>query len=430
MSPPMSLQLTVVGTNHKHAPIDIRERLWFPPDTLAVKLQSLTKGDIDEAVILSTCNRTEVYTISAAADRVIGDLKEALSAWSGITSNDLEPALYALTDEEATKHLISVTSGLDSLAIGEQQIQEQVRQALRIANRAGTSGRVLSELFKRADTAASKIRKQSGFEAENISISSAITILLRQLSSERRIRTILLIGAGKMISLAAEDLSGLTEVEVLVANRTAEKARNLADRVDGRAVSMADIPEALESADVVLTCTSAGEYVVRAEELRRAVSQRGNRELVVIDVAVPRNVDPAAKHLPGLRVYDIDDLAPLGQDLGRRFQNKLGDAERLVDDEVQDFHSHLRRYEANDLLKDLRKVAEQIREEELSRALRKLGDVPAREKTILELLTHRIVNKLLYEPTSRLKAHATEGDGEAYEAVIRELFDIGRPNEK
>jgi glutamyl-tRNA reductase len=429
MSNPWNLQLTLVGTNHKRASIDIRERLWCRPEVLPARLESLVEGAISEAVILSTCNRTEIYALSSPDSKVAEYLKKALAEWSGIAQADLERYLYVLTSEEAVHHLIRVAAGLDSLAVPEQQIQEQVTQAVRVANRLGTGGRFLSELFRRADNAGSKIRKQSGF-AENISISSAVTTLLRQLSGERKFRSILLVGAGKMISLAAEDLSGLTEAEVWVANRTQEKARALAERVGGRAINMSDIPEALGRADVVLICTSSDDYVIRTEELQRAASGRGSKELVVIDVAVPRNVEPEAKNIVGLRLYDIDDLAPLGQDLSTHLQHQLIDAERLVAEETRDFYAHLRGYEANDLLKDLRKVAEDIREEELSRALRKLGDVPTREKTILDLLTRRIVNKLLYEPTLRLKTHATNGDGETYEAMIRELFDIGRPNEK
>jgi glutamyl-tRNA reductase len=430
MSNPWNLQLTMVGTNHKHAPIETRERLWCPPDTLPGRLKALVQGEIEEAVALSTCNRTEIYTISASSAQTTTEVKQALSKWSRIDQAEIQQCVYTLTGEEAARHLIAVASGLNSLAIGEQQIQEQVKQALRVANRAGTGGRFLSELFRHADNAATNIRERSGLKTERISVSSAVTLMLRKLSTEQKIRTILLVGAGKMISLAAEDLGVLSGIEVLVANRTVRKAEDLANRVRGRAIGLGDIPEALEKADVVLTCTSSDEYVIGAEELQKAVQRRLGNPLVVIDVAVPRNVNPEAKLIAGLTVYDIDDLAPFGEEGRKGLQPKLDEAERLVDEETRAFYAHLRGYETNDLLKDLMKVAEGIREEELSRALRKLGDVPSREKTILELLTRRIVNKLLYEPTLRLKAHATNGDGPDYETVIRELFDIGRHNDQ
>jgi glutamyl-tRNA reductase len=381
-------------------------------------------------VILSTCNRTEIYTLSSGDAQTVSSLKTSLSKWSGIGPADIEQYLYVVTGEEVVRHLIFVTSGLDSLAVGEQQIQDQVKQALRLANRAGTSGRFLSELFRHADNASSNIRKRSGLETENASVSSAVTLMLKQLAAERKVRVILLVGAGKMISLAAEDLAELPGVEVWVANRTVHRAKELARRVGGKAIALSEIPVVLANADVVLTCTSAGEYVIGTDELRNAVAKAQGKQLVVIDLAVPRNVDPSAKQMSGLRVYDIDDLVPFVEARSRSFQPKLNEARRLADEATQEFSAHIRGYEASDLLGDLRKVAEDIREKELSRALRKLGDVPTRERTILEVLTRRIVNKLLYEPTLRLKAHATNGDGEAYEAVIRELFDIGRQSEQ
>jgi glutamyl-tRNA reductase len=397
---------------------------------LPSRLKSLVQGGISEAVILSTCNRTEIYTLSSPDAEVAADLKIALSKWGEIAETDIERYLYVLTDEEAVHHLIRVAAGLDSLAVGEHQIQDQITQAVRVANRVGTSGRFLSELFKHTDNAANNIRKQSGLKNEQVSVSSAVSVMLRHLSAQQKIRTILLVGAGKMISLAAEDLAGLPGVEVWVANRTVQRAADLASRIGGRAIGLSEVASTLEKADVVLTCTSAHDYVIGTEELQRVAEKVQPRELIVIDVAVPRNVDPGAKFIPGLKLYDIDDLALFAEERRKLFEHKLEDAERLALEETQNFVAHVRAYHENDLLRDLRKVAEDIREKELSRALRKLGDVPTREKTILDMLTRRIVNKLLYEPTIRLKEHATNGDGENYENVIRELFDLGRQNEQ
>ena len=357
-------------------------------------------------------------------------MTSALSKWSGIAQADIQRYLYVLMGEDAVQHLICVAAGLDSLVVGEHQIQEQAKQALRAANRIGASGRFLSELFRHTDNAANNIRKRTGLESEQVSVSSAVSVMLKHLSADREIRTILLIGAGKMISLAAEDLAVLPGVEIWVANRTLQRAKELANRIGGRAIGLNDVVETLGKADVVLTCTSANDYVIGAEELRKATEKNPEKKLIVIDVAVPRNVNPNAKLIPRLKVYDIDDLAPFAEEHRRRFQPILEEAERLALDETRNFYAHLRTYDVNELLKDLMTVAEEIREKELSRALRKLGDVPTREKTILDLLTRRIVNKLLYEPTLRLKEHATNGDGENYETVIRELFDLGRQSEQ
>ena len=429
MSDPWDQQLTLVGTNHKQAPIAIRERLWCRPESIPNRLKSIVHGGISEAIILSTCNRTEIYALSSLEVKVTDALKDTLAEWSENPRTEIEPYVYALNGEAVVRHLISVASGLDSLAVGEQQIQEQVRQALRVANRAGTSGRFLSELFKHADKAADAVRKGSGLETERVSLSSAVSGLLRQLSKERKIESILLVGAGKMISLAAEDLAELSGVKVWVANRTVQRAQDLADRIGGRAIGLNEVFDRLQKVDVVVTCTSAGDYVIGIEELRMAAEQARPKEIVVIDIAVPRNVDPEAKSIQGLRVYDIDDLAPFTEEHRKLLQPRLAEAERLTLEETQNFYAHVRGYDANNLLRDLREVAEEIREKELARALSKLGDVPIREKTILDLLTRRIVNKLLYEPTLRLKEHATNGDSENYEHMVRELFDLGRQRE-
>jgi len=433
MSNPWNVQLTLVGTNHKHAPIEVRERLWCRAEILPNRLKSILQdgNEIREAVILSTCNRTEIYTVSSSkAETISTYLKKAMSEWSGIEPADIERYVYVLTGESAVHHLISVMSGLDSLAVGEGQIQEQVGQAVRIASRAETTGRFLTELFQYANRAADDIRALSGLETEQVSVSSAVTFMLRELARKRQIQTILLVGAGKMISLAAKDLHVFPGLEVWVANRTLERASDLAARIGGKPIELSGIPVALETADVVLTCTSADDYVIGADELRAAVGKRRDKELIVIDVAVPRNVNPIANLIPGLKVYDIDDLAPFVKDSEKAYRPKIMEAERLAREQTQNFYTHIRAYDANDTLRDLRKVAEDIREKELARALRKLGDIPSRERTIVDLLTRRIVNKLLYEPTLKLKEHATNGDGVNYEALIRELFDIGRQDEQ
>ena len=421
----------MVGTNHKHAPVGVRECLWCPPEKLPDRLKStINQANVGEAVILSTCNRTEVYAVSPLDRDVSKDIKKTMSEWSGIQPADIEQYTYAVTGEDAVHHLISVASGLDSLAVGEPQIQEQVKQASRIANQTQTSGPFLSELFRHAYRAANSIRKQSGLDTERVSVSSAVTLMLKELSRKHQIQTILLVGAGKMISLAAEDLSAFPGIEVWVANRTIQRAQDLATQISGKAIGLGDIPKALEKADVVITCISSADYVIGAEELRRAIAKRKGKELTIIDVGVPRNVNPPSNDIRGLQVYNIDDLAPFIEVQKKLYRAKITEAERLAREQVQNFDTHMRACEANDTLRDLRRIAEDIREKELSRALRKLGDIPSREKTIVDLLTRRIVNKLLYEPTVRLKEHASNGDRENFEAIIRELFGIGRQSEE
>ena len=427
----LTQQLTLVGTNHKQAPIDVREKLWCRPESLPAKLTSiLGRGEVKEVVILSTCNRTEIYAVSPNGSETSAYLERSLSEWSQISTSEIGRYLYALTGEEAVRHLIAVASGLDSLVVGEGQVQEQVRQAARAASRAGTSGRFLSELFKHAEKAADSIRKESRLETERVSVGSAVALLLKDLTKEHPIHTLLLVGAGKMITLAAEDFSAFPGIEVWVANRTIERGRELAARFGGQGIPLGDIPKSIERVDAVVTCTSSADYILGEEELRRALVDRPGKELVVVDIAVPRNVNPTATQIPGLRLYNIDDLAPFLNAQERSYQAKVEQAKRLVLVQTQSFLAHIRAYEATDTVKELREMAETIRENELSRALRKLGEVTTRDKEILDLLTRRIVNKLLYEPSVRLKEHASNGDGENYEAVVRDLFDMGRDSKE
>jgi glutamyl-tRNA reductase len=421
----------VVGTNHKRAPIEARERLWCRPESLPSRLRTVVREgkSIKEAVILSTCNRTEIYTASSQDPTVSEYLTKLLSQWSGLKPADLKQELYSLSGEQAVRHLMDVASGLDSLVVGEEQIQGQVKDAIRVAAQTGTIGRLLSELFHYAHQAATRIREQSGLGVEGASVSSAAISLLQEVARDRPIKSILLIGAGKMISLAAEDLSTFPGVEILVANRTIQRAKELAARFGGKPIGFDEIPAAIQIADAVLTCTSAADRIIRAEDIEAAMTKREGRRLVIVDTAVPRNVDPASSRIPNIRLYNIDDLSPLMKD-AQSYRPKILRAEELARREAENFCARLRAYEAVDTLKDLRKVAESIREKELTRALRRLGSVSEREKEIVDLLTRRIVNKLLYEPTARLKEHASNGDGETYETVLRELFAIGKDSEQ
>lgn len=382
--------------------------------------------NIKEAIILSTCNRTEIYTVSYHDANVAEYVTKIMSDWSGIPLANLKQHLYSLLDEEAVRHLIAVASGLDSLVVGEQQVQDQVREAGKVAGQAGTRGRFLSELFQYAYRAATNIRKQSGVGLERPSASSAAISLLKKVFNGHPISSILLVGAGKMITLAADALSAFPKIEVWVANRTIQRAKQLAERVGGKPVPFDGIRAALQKADAVLTCTSSTDYIIKAEDLDAAMSKRGDRPLVLIDASVPRNIDPSVAKISGVQLYNIDDLAPFMEENQESYRSKILKARELVREQTEGFYARIRSYDANDALKDLRRLAEEIREEELSRALRRLGDISDREKEIVDILTRRIINKLLYEPTARLKEHASNGDGETYETVIRDLFAIGQ----
>jgi glutamyl-tRNA reductase len=426
------MQLVLVGTNHNHAPIQIRERLSIQPQDLPARLKSLANGGVgvNEVVALSTCNRTEVYAVAARGADIQEYLLGAMSSWSHVPVEDLKERTYAMYDEEAVSHLITVASGLDSLVVGEEQIQGQVRDAAKVAKQAETAGRFLTELFQHAVRFSTKVRHECGFELKGASVSSAAVSLLRKTSATQPIHSILLIGAGKMITLAAGDLSTPRQAQVWVANRTTQRAEELAKRFGGKPIAFNKIPEILEKADAVLSCTSSPTYIITWELLDRAMAKRPEKPLILIDASVPRNIDPAVSVLSNVQLFNLDDLTPLTKSAHESLKPQLEKAGRMIREEAQRVFMHLRAYDANETLKDLMRMAEEIREQELSRALNKIGHVSDREKEILELLTRRIINKLLYEPTARLKEHMGNGDGEAYDAMVRELFAIDQENDR
>jgi glutamyl-tRNA reductase len=422
------LQLILVGTNHKHAPVELRERLSIPASELPARLRSLLREyvGIKEVVVLSTCNRTEIYAVASQEAKTTECLTQALSKWSNIPVTELKKYTYDFVDIEAIRHLLAVACGLDSLVIGEHQIRGQVREAAKVAMQAGTAGRFLTDLFQRALRVADKFREECGLKLGGMSVSSAAVSLLSKAAGNKPIKSVLLVGAGKMMSLAAIGLADSCGAKVWIANRTFHRAEQLARRVGGTAVAFERIPEVLETVDAVLSCTSSTSYVITRDHLDAVAKKRTGKPLILIDTAVPRDIDPAGADIAGIELYNIDDLAPFVKETYGALQPLLANAGEIIQKESESFFAHLRAYNMNDTLKDLRRMAEGIRENELSRALRRLGQVSDREKEILEVLTRRIVNKLLYEPTARLKEHAGNGDGETYESVVRELFAIGR----
>jgi len=423
--------LVLLGTNHNYAPIDFREKLFVKSQDLPNRLKSLVKNGraIQEAVILCTCNRAEVYAVASQDADVRGYLTDAMTSWSTDPIGNLEEHSYLLYDRDALRHLITVTMGLDSLVKGEEQIQGQVREAARVAKQNLTAGHFLDGLFQYAIRASSRIRQECGFEFRGASVSSAAVSILRNVSTARPIHSILLIGAGKMMTLAASDLSTSTPSQVWVANRTIQRAEELANRFGGKPIAFNKIPEVLLETEAVLSCTSSTNFIITKDVLEDIMQKRDGNPLVLIDASVPRNIDPEVSGLPNVQLFNIDDLAPFVKIASESLRTQLEKADAMILEEADRFFARLRSNDARDTLKGLRTMAEDIRRRELSRALSKIGHVSDREKEILELLTTRIINKLLYEPTARLKEHMGNGNGEAYEAMVRELFGIDQEND-
>jgi glutamyl-tRNA reductase len=403
------MHLVLVGTSHHHAPVELRERVALDRD----HAQRLSER-LGEAVCLSTCNRTELYVVADDVE----DAERRLVAALAELEPQVEHALYRLRDQAAALHLFRVAAGLDSLVPGEGEILGQVRTAYE----AGTPGRVLDRVFRQALHAGRKVRVQTAIGESPASVSSAAAALAEQVFGDLEGRTILLIGAGKISEQAARNLLSRRARIAFVANRTLDRAHELAERFGADAIPLEEIGAYLATADVVVSSTSSPGFVLDAETVER--SRRG-RQLLFVDLAVPRDLDPAIHALDGCYLFDIDDLEAIVSETlaGRRSEAER--AEAIVAGEAEKFHEWQASLEIVPAIMSLRAHAEEIREAELRKAESVLGRLDDTQRQAVESITSQIVNKLLHLPTVRMKQAAVSADGVIYAEAVRHLFGLG-----
>jgi len=404
------MSLVLVGTSHRLAPVEVREQVALDPEAAAELARRLAAGG--EAVCLSTCNRTELYLAHSDSEQTE---ERAVSALAGG-----EQELYRLRDEAAALHLFRVAAGLDSMVPGEGEILGQVRAAYE----AGTCGPVLDRLFRQALHAGKKVRTETAIGESPASVSSAAAALAQQVFGELGGCRVLLVGAGEVSDLAARSLAARGAAITGVASRTLERAQALAERFGARAVPLDRVAEELARADVVVSSTSSPGIVLDRGAVAAAVEGRKGRPLFLIDLAVPRDVDPAVSELDACYLYDIDDLqAVVSESLSGR-RREAPRAEAIVAQEAARFRDWLASLDVVPAIASLRERAEQIRSGELAKAEGRLGGLSESERRTVESLTTQIVNKLLHLPIVRMKqAAATEGAG--YVDVARDLFGLG-----
>jgi glutamyl-tRNA reductase len=408
------MRLVLVGTSHHHAPVEVRERV-----SLDREHASVLAARLGEAVCLSTCNRTELYL---AIDDPEDAERRAVEALIELEPQ-VEPALYRLRDQAAALHLFRVAAGLDSLVPGEGEILGQVRAA----HESGTPGLLLDRVFRQALHAGRKVRAQTAIAESPASVSAAAAALAEQVFGDLGGRTILLIGAGKISEQAARNLLSRGARIGFVANRTAEHGSELAGRFGAEAIPLERIGEELAHADVVVSSTSASGYVLDVENVER--SRRG-RQLLLIDLAVPRDLDPAIHELDGCYLYDIDDLEAIVSETLAGRRSEAVRAEALVAAEAEKFHEWQASLDVVPAIASLRARAEEIREAELRKAEGLLGRLDDGERRAVESITAQIVNKLLHLPTVRMKQAAVSADGVIYADAVRHLFGLGEEDRR
>jgi glutamyl-tRNA reductase len=419
------VDVVVVGLSHKTARVEQREKVSLSDtDSRELLRDLLDTGEVTEAVTLSTCNRTEIYVASdraAAAEEVV---EGALLARTEIDPAELACVRYARRDASTAAHLFRVASGLDSMVVGESEILGQVRGAWRVASEEGACGPMLDQLFRRAVEIGKRVRTETHISAGPSSVSAVAVDVARQAFDDPERRRLVVIGAGKMASAAAMSLGELGFAEVVVVNRTVGSARELADRMGGRAAGFDRIGIELRAADLVISATGAPHTILTARDMERTMVERGDHPMVVVDISVPRDVDSWVGDVEGVTLYDIDDLERVVEASlnGRRLEARR--AERLVSESVDSFADWRRELVAAPTITSLRRRAEEIRLRELERVAEQWEGLSPADRERLNAVTRGIVNKLLHEPTIRVKEAAARGDELRHVETLRHLFDL------
>jgi len=367
-------QIVIVGLNHRSAPVEIRERLAFPADTIGHALRGLVEKDgIDEGVIVSTCNRVEVCALAGEGYRGTQAIKEFLSSYHGMPLTELSDYLYHHIEEEAVRHLFRVSSSLDSMVLGEPQILGQIKDAYGYACEFQSIGPVLDKFFAKAFSVAKRVRTETRVANSAVSVSYAAVELARKILGDLKDKTVMLIGAGEMCELAARHLLSAGAKGILVTNRTFERAVRLAEEFDGTPVRFDELPTHLKRADIVLSSTGAPHFILKREDVEEVIRIRRNRPMFFIDMAVPRDIDPDANQIDNVYVYDIDDLNNVIETNLEERQREAARAEEIVIAEVTGFRRWLESQQVTPTIVSLRKKFEEIKEAEVAKALSVLG---------------------------------------------------------
>ena len=423
----MTTTLFVAGMSHRTAPVELRESLALEEDKLREVLAGLAaRGVAAELMILSTCNRVEVYGVAEAPGEARAAAFRALGAHRGMTLAALEPHLVATSDEDAIRHAFRVAASLDSLVVGESQILGQVKDAFALAQACRTVGPVLNALMSQAFSVAKRVRTETEIGRLAVSVSSTAVELARKIFGSLEGKAVLLLGAGEVAELAARLLMQGGALPLYVANRTPARARDLAEALAGKAVAFADVPAVMAEVDVVIACTAAPEPIVRVADARAAVQGRRARPLFLIDLGVPRNVEGAVNDLDGVFCYDVDDLQQVVDANRRERQREAQRAEALVEREVGRFLVRLRDVEVVPTIVSLRERLEGIRRGELDKALARLPDATEETRQVLEALSQAIVNKVLHAPIEKLRHSSRAGHGLRWIEVVSEVFGLRR----
>jgi glutamyl-tRNA reductase len=419
------MPVVVIGVNHRTAPLEVLEAMTVGDAVLGKTLHALrTTEHVSEAVVLSTCNRTEVYAVAEKFHGGYADVRSVLSELTFLDPEDFVDHLYVHHDSAAVSHLFEVVSGLDSAVLGEHEIQGQVKSAWERAQREDAVGTTLNLLFRHALEAGKRARRETGIGQGTASVSFAAVALAAQHLGTLEGRRAIVLGAGDMGTSMAESLTAAGVAELVVANRTHGRATELARLVGGRAIRFADLPAELVAADIVLTSTGATSVLLSRADVESAMAERDGRPLVLVDIAVPRDIDPSVAEVAGVTVFDMDDLAAFADRGLAERRREVGAVRAILDEELDRYRAATSARAIAPVIVALRDAAEATRTAELERARARLGELDDAQLAAVEQLTQGLVAKLLHQPTVALRDAAGSAKGERLVQALRDLYDL------
>ena len=426
------MNLIALGINHNSAAVEVRERVAFAPEQVSEALaDACDAGGLEEVVILSTCNRTELYAIVpqgvGAADKAM-ELIDWMANYHHLSAGELRQSAYHYEAEHALQHMVQVASGLDSMVLGEPQIFGQLKSAYAVAAEAGTVGSELGRLFPRVFSIAKRVRTDTAIGENPVSVAYAAVDLAGHIFTDLAKSNALLVGAGETIELVARHLIEAGVSRLVIANRTLGRARELAQKFGAEAVLLAEIPDQLLDADIVITSTASQLPILGKGAVEQALKIRKHRPFLMVDIAVPRDIEAQVGELPDVYLYSVDDLREIVDENLRSRRNEARKADLLIEDGVQHYLQERRSLDAVDVVKEYRQMAEDLREQELQRALRALsrGDDPGQ---LLAQLARGLTNKLIHAPTAGLKQASAEGRVDQLGAA-RKLLGLQQPQDE
>jgi glutamyl-tRNA reductase len=419
------VSVVVVGLNHRTVPLALLERVTIDDARLPKALADVLSHDhVSEAVVLSTCNRTEVYVVAEKFHPAYGDLRTFFSELAFAAPEELADHLYVHDADAAAGHLFRVASGIDSAVVGEAEILGQVRHSWEIAQSEGAAGSQLNLLFRHALEVGKRARTETGIGRHVASVSTAAVAMAAQRLGSLEGRSILVMGAGEMGEGMVRALATNGVSDIRIANRTWENAAELAERLGGTPIRLAELDAALTEVDLLLTGTGANSMIIEHSDIERVMRARGDREILVVDVAVPRDVDPAAADIPGVTILDMDDLRAFAEAGMAERRREVASVESMCAEELERYLSVISAREVAPVGSRLHEQSEDIRVGELDRLRARLGDLDERQLEALDALTKGIVAKLLHQPTVRLKDAAGSPRGERLAEALRDLFEL------